>query len=258
MNKNTLTAFVLMAVVVFGFMTYENYTRRNQMEEQLMLDSIAQVEAQKEAKEQQKKLEKMAEERTDTLNPLHEAYNGKEDLTVIENELLRVTLTNRGGQMKKVELKDSSYKSRNGGIDGSLHVVARTVVQLWLHVGQFHVLLLLVPSARAARIDFADGSQIDDVALLQHLRHRVHAQLEGHPQLRLVHRRVATGVLHNVVELSRAVGQYTGNETCLFGYRLLAVCFLDFQFQLCHSPKFLMLNKLFDWACPIGQLDVPD
>ena len=115
MNKNTLTAFVLMAVVVFGFMTYENYTRRNQMEEQLMLDSIAQVEAQKEAKEQQKKLEKMAEERTDTLNPLHEAYNGKEDLTVIENELLRVTLTNRGGQMKKVELKDSSYKSRNGG-----------------------------------------------------------------------------------------------------------------------------------------------
>ena len=49
MNKNTLTAFVLMALVVFGFMAYENYARREQMAEQLVLDSIAQVEAQKEA-----------------------------------------------------------------------------------------------------------------------------------------------------------------------------------------------------------------
>ena len=56
MNKNTLTAFILMAVVVFGFMAYENYARRTQMEEQAVLDSIAQVEAQKQLKAQQKEL----------------------------------------------------------------------------------------------------------------------------------------------------------------------------------------------------------
>ena len=115
MNKNTLTAFVLMALVVFGFMAYENYARREQMAEQVVLDSIAQVEAQKEAKVRQKELEKKAEELADTLNPLFEARKGTASTTVIENELLRVTLSNKGGQLQKVELKDSTYKSREGG-----------------------------------------------------------------------------------------------------------------------------------------------
>ena len=43
MNKNTLTAFVLMALVVFGFMAYENYAQRSRMSDQMVLDSIAQV-----------------------------------------------------------------------------------------------------------------------------------------------------------------------------------------------------------------------
>jgi YidC/Oxa1 family membrane protein insertase len=115
MNKNTLTAFVLMALVVFGFMAYENYAQRNRMAEQMVLDSIARVEAQKEAQVKQKELEKKVAEMADTLNPLFEARQGKVATTVIENELLRITLTNKGGQMQKVELKDSTYKSREGG-----------------------------------------------------------------------------------------------------------------------------------------------
>ena len=114
MNKNTLTAFILMAVVVFGFMAYENYARRSQVEEQMVLDSIAQVEAQKQLKKQQKEQAQKATEMADTLNPLFEARKGKADLVVIENELLKVTLTTKGGQMQKVELKDSTYKSRQG------------------------------------------------------------------------------------------------------------------------------------------------
>lgn len=115
MNKNTLTAFVLMALVVFGFMTYENYARRSQMEEQQMLDSIAKVEAQKEAKVKQKEQQKKAEEIADTLNPLFAARQGKASTIVIENELLKVTLSTKGGQMQRVELKDGTYKSREGG-----------------------------------------------------------------------------------------------------------------------------------------------
>ncbi len=115
MNKNTLTAFVLMAIVVFGFMTYENYARRNQMEEQMVLDSIARVEAEKEAQVKLKEQQKKTAELADTLNPLYEAHQGKVSTQVIENELLRITLTNKGGQMQKVELKDSTYKSREGG-----------------------------------------------------------------------------------------------------------------------------------------------
>lgn len=115
MNKNTLTAFFLMALVVFGFMTYENYARRTQIQEQMVLDSIAAVQAQKEAQVKAKELEKRAVELADTLNPLFHARQGNASTTVIENELLRVTLTNKGGQIQKVELKDSTYKSRQGG-----------------------------------------------------------------------------------------------------------------------------------------------
>ena len=104
-----------MALVVFGFMAYENYAQRNRMEEQMVLDSIARVEMEKETQIKQKELEKKAEEMADTLNPLFQVRQGKIATTVIENELLRVTLTNKGGQLQKVELKDSTYKSRNGG-----------------------------------------------------------------------------------------------------------------------------------------------
>ncbi len=115
MNKNTLTAFALMALVMFGFMAYENYAQRTRQAEQQVLDSIARVEMEKEAKVRQKELEKKAEELADTLNPLFEARHGQVTTTVIENELLKVTLSNKGGQLQKVELKDSTYKSREGG-----------------------------------------------------------------------------------------------------------------------------------------------
>ena len=115
MNKNSLTAFILMALVVFGFMAYENYARRSQMEEQAVLDSIAQVEAQKQLKVQQKEQAQKAAEAADTLNPLFEARKGQANTMVIENELLKVTLSTKGGQMQRVELKDSTYQSREGG-----------------------------------------------------------------------------------------------------------------------------------------------
>ena len=115
MNKNTLTGLALMVLVMIGFSTYENYARRNQAEEIRVLDSIANVEAKKEAKLEKKKQEKLAAEATDTLNPLFEARQGTAGTTIIENERLKVTLTNKGGQLQKVELKDEAYKSRQGG-----------------------------------------------------------------------------------------------------------------------------------------------
>ena len=115
MNKNTLTGLALMVLVMIGFSTYENYARRNQAEEIRVLDSIANIEAKKEAKLEKKKQEKLAAEATDTLNPLFEARQGTAGTTIIENERLKVTLTNKGGQLQKVELKDEAYKSRQGG-----------------------------------------------------------------------------------------------------------------------------------------------
>ena len=59
MNKNTLTAFILMALVVFGFMAYENHTRGIQREEMRIQDSINAAAAAKEVKQQQKEAAKI-------------------------------------------------------------------------------------------------------------------------------------------------------------------------------------------------------
>lgn len=115
MNKNTITAFVLMAVVLFGFMAYQNHTMSIQQEEIRIQDSIAAVNADKALKQQQAKAQKIEEEKNDTLSPLFTARQGQPGTVVIENELIRVTLANKGGQMQRVELKDSTYKSREGG-----------------------------------------------------------------------------------------------------------------------------------------------
>ena len=115
MNKNTLIGFVLMALVMFGFMAYENHNRAIQAEEIRIQDSIAAIEAQKEAVRTQEKMAKMDEEATDTLHPLFEARTGKQGVTMIENELIRVTINNKGGQMQEVVLKDDTYKNQEGG-----------------------------------------------------------------------------------------------------------------------------------------------
>lgn len=115
MNKNTITAFVLMAIVLFGFMAYHNHTMSIQQEEIRIQDSIAAINADKALKQQQAKAQKIEEEKNDTLSPLFTARQGQPGTVVIENELIRVTLTNKGGQMQRVELKDSTYKSREGG-----------------------------------------------------------------------------------------------------------------------------------------------
>lgn len=115
MNKNTISAFVLMAVVLFGFMAYQNHTMSIQQEEIRIQDSIAAINADKALKHQQAKAQKIEEEKNDTLSPLFTARQGQPGTVVIENELIRVTLTNKGGQLQRVELKDSTYKSREGG-----------------------------------------------------------------------------------------------------------------------------------------------
>ena len=115
MNKNTLIGFALMALVLFGFMAYNNYSRAEQEEEMRIQDSIEGIQAAKKQVEQKKIEAKIQEAANDSLNPLFKARKGTESATVIENELLKITLSNRGGQLKKVELKDSTYKSQNGG-----------------------------------------------------------------------------------------------------------------------------------------------
>lgn len=118
-DKSKIIGWLLILLIFVGYMVYDGHTRKNRAEQarldqatemvaQAHQDSIDAVKAQRESVEAQA-------EQTDSSNVFFAARQGKEGTTVIENDLLRLTIANRGGQLARAELKDKTYKSRTGG-----------------------------------------------------------------------------------------------------------------------------------------------
>lgn len=118
-DKNQIIGFLLMGLVLFGFMFYNNRQMAQQAEYQRVQDSIQAIQEAKEAKAaaklkaEQEAIEKAQE--TDSLNAMFAARQGNEGTTVIENELISVVVSNKGGQIESVTLKDETYKNQQGG-----------------------------------------------------------------------------------------------------------------------------------------------
>lgn len=118
-DKNTLIGFLLMTCVLFGFMFYNNSQMAKQAEYQRQQDSIMAIQAKKEAKAAAKlkaeQAKKEAEAEKDSTNTFFAALQGTDGSTTIENELLKVVIGNKGGQIESVTLKDKTYKNQQGG-----------------------------------------------------------------------------------------------------------------------------------------------
>ncbi|MBQ9642000.1 MAG: membrane protein insertase YidC [Bacteroidaceae bacterium] len=118
LDKNTITGWVLMVLVMFGFIAYERYTAPTQEEIQqwqAQQDSIKAVELNKKLAQQDKEARALMEQATDSLNPLFAASQKNPGTTVIKNELLSLTIDNLSGQLVRAELLDSTYKNQQGG-----------------------------------------------------------------------------------------------------------------------------------------------
>lgn len=119
MDKRTIIGFVLMAAVLFGFMIYNNATYKDkaiQQQKEKMVESIAQQKSDSIANVVADEMaKKEMEERTDSTNVFFHARQVNEGSTVLENELLKVTIQNKGGQVARAELKDKTYKNQEGG-----------------------------------------------------------------------------------------------------------------------------------------------
>lgn len=118
-DKNTIIGWVLIALVFIGFMMYSNHNAKEQaelMKQQAQKDSIEKIKndsinAIKAAKEE----EKITEEKTDSTSAFFEARKGTPGDTEISNEFLKVTISNTGGQIKRAEILDQTYKGCEGG-----------------------------------------------------------------------------------------------------------------------------------------------
>lgn len=117
-DRNTIIGFVAMMVLLFG---YIYFTQRQQgaleIEKQRATDSIAKIEAAKKKLVDTVALKQDAVKR-DSVNNIQAAggfqgaATGSEQITVVENEVMKVSFTNKGGYPKSIELKN--YKRYDG------------------------------------------------------------------------------------------------------------------------------------------------
>ena len=111
MDKNTLVGFVLIGAVIVGFGIYNSPNEEERARAQHYQDSIQQVIQQKE--ELQKAQEAAAVQlakQIDSTSLFFDASQGEEQTVKLENELVELTFTNKGGRVSKALLKN--YKDQ--------------------------------------------------------------------------------------------------------------------------------------------------
>lgn len=130
-DKNTVIGFVLLGILFFGFFWYTNKQQKAiAIQQQREKDSIALIEKSKipvidsaVAKAQAAAADSAM--KVNLEGGFQGAANGTEQLTVVENEVMKVTFSNKGGVVKQVQLKKyTSYDKKpvvlNGGANDEL------------------------------------------------------------------------------------------------------------------------------------------
>ena len=123
MDKNTWIGFGLIALILIGFSLFNRPSKEELARRQHYRDSVEYVRRmEREAEEISRSLKEQseskaeqqtAEELSERLDAVYGVFalsaQGEEQMTTLENELLRLTITNKGGRIFKAELKQ--YKS---------------------------------------------------------------------------------------------------------------------------------------------------
>ena len=112
MDRNTVIGFVLLAVLLFLYLFLSTKSSQElQLQKKRQQDSLALVQVRTDSIAKANDTTTATVAAPDTTG-LKNASVGTEQLSVIENDVLKITFTNRGGQVKSVELK--RYTSANG------------------------------------------------------------------------------------------------------------------------------------------------
>ena len=113
MDKNTVTGFILIALVVIGFSWYSQPSKE-ELEMMARQDSIAAVEKQNAKRQAKEKEQIVAEEKTeqaaDSSSLFFSQFSGEEQEVVLQNNKVRVTLSTLGGTIQNAEIL--GFKSR--------------------------------------------------------------------------------------------------------------------------------------------------
>ena len=101
MDKNTWIGFILIAAIIIGFMKCGSSSRQTSSLTQSQRDSIYAARMMEAQLQQQASLQAAQEERFGAFTPSAE---GEERLDTLQNEKIRIVISNKGGVIKQAEL----------------------------------------------------------------------------------------------------------------------------------------------------------
>ncbi len=119
-DKNTVIGIVLLAILFFVFFWYTNKEQANlatynqHKADSLHLDSINKITPQQKAAASLDSLHKDSIVKQSSAGNFANAVNTPEQLVTVENDLIKVVFTSKGGTVKSVQLK--KYPSQTGGL----------------------------------------------------------------------------------------------------------------------------------------------
>ncbi len=108
MDRNTVIGFVLLALLFIGYFYYSSQGRLAlEKEKQHVQDSIARLHPKADTITKVAIVNNATSAKQDSgSSNIKQDTTGKEQLITLENKVLKITFTNKGGQPQKVELKD--------------------------------------------------------------------------------------------------------------------------------------------------------
>ena len=113
MDKNTITGFILIGLVIWGF-TWFSRPSESELRQLAIQDSIAAVEQQKaEATLEQEAQQMQHIEFADSNTLFYNQLQGEAKEVTLKNNLVKITLNTQGAQIQEAEI--IGYKSRHGG-----------------------------------------------------------------------------------------------------------------------------------------------
>ncbi len=113
MDKNTLVGFILIGAVLIGFSIYNRPSQEEMERARRYQDSIQTIAQQEAAKLDAEAAAKSTQALTlDSTSLFFGANQGTEQFTTLENNLVKVTFSNKGGRVVSATLKD--YKDQQG------------------------------------------------------------------------------------------------------------------------------------------------
>ena len=113
MDRNTVIGFVLLALLFFGYFYYNSQGQKAlEIQQQHIKDSIDRMKPKVDTSKTAMVGDKLSAQQDSAALAIKQDTTGKEEFITLENKVLKITFTNKGGQPKKIELKN--FKTFDG------------------------------------------------------------------------------------------------------------------------------------------------